>query len=65
MNNPHTWTRTRDALPPLDTAVEGKIEDASGSRSCGFLKRTGASWLRVGTGYYVHYVPTHWRLLND
>lgn len=53
---------------PIDTApagiiVDTKIDDFSGPRSEGPLKRDGRMWFTPDGRMYVYYTPTHWRPL--
>lgn len=58
------WIKCSDALPPKDTAVETKIEDADGCRNVARLQQHGNLWWFADMSMYVYYTPTHWRALE-
>jgi hypothetical protein len=58
------WIRCKDRLPPRDTVVETKIDDAQGCRNMTTLKLItggGRLWFVPDGVMYVYYSPTHWR----
>lgn len=55
------WYITRSILPPVNLAVETKIDDERGCRNQQKLKRIGNLWYFPDGSMYVYYTPTHWR----
>lgn len=48
-------------MPPDDTPVETKIDDAKGVRNVCKLLRHSRLWWFTDMSMYVYYSPTHWR----
>jgi hypothetical protein len=57
------WILVRDRLPPLDTPVMTKIDDANGVRNEQTLLLYRNLWWFKDKSMYVYYEPTHWRPL--
>jgi hypothetical protein len=55
------WIETDVHAPPDGAVVETKIDDASGVRNVGRLKKSGRLWFTPDGAMYVYYTPTHWR----
>ena len=59
--NDKQWIKCSDKLPPQDTVVETKIDDALGVRNEQRLQMHGRLWFYPDMSMYVYYEPTHWR----
>jgi hypothetical protein len=55
------WVSVTTAMPPLDTLVVTKIDDADGVRNVQDLRFDGRLWFHSDASMYVYYTPTHWR----
>lgn len=62
----YEWIRCIDQLPPLNTKVMSKTEDADGCRNIQELvlyqreKTSKPMWFLPDMSMYVYYSPTHW-----
>lgn len=58
--NDSEWISCETTLPPLDTIVETKIDDANGVRNVCKLILHSNLWWFTDMSMYIYYNPTHW-----
>jgi len=61
--NTNPWKKIEYSNPPQNTLLETKIEDEKGVRNEQNLTLKSNLWFGED-GMYVHYSPTHWRLIK-